>query len=240
VRLLQHRITGPDPCPYLADIPSETETMLMTGVAPLELEKLLERGWRRFGPVYFRPVCPSCSECVSVRVPVKTFEPSKNLERVMKRASGLRLQVGKPIVDEQRIALYHRWHADREAARGWKPDRIEGDSYAMQFCFPHLAAREFSYWDGSELVGVGITDETPRALSAVYCFHDPKLAHLSIGTYNVLRSIDYARERGIEHVYLGYRVEGCASLQYKGRFLPQERLAGRVEGEEIPSWQILR
>jgi arginyl-tRNA--protein-N-Asp/Glu arginylyltransferase len=240
MRLLQHRITGPDPCPYLPDIPSETETMLMTGVAPLELEKLLERGWRRFGPVYFRPVCPSCSQCVSIRVPVKTFAPSPNLKRVMKRAAGLRVQVGKPIVDEKRLALYHRWHANREAQRGWKPDRIEGDSYAMQFCFPHQSAREFSYWQGETLVGIGITDETPRALSAVYCFHDPSLSQLSIGTYNVLRSIEYARERDIEHVYLGYRVEGCASLEYKGRFLPQERLEGRVEGEQAPRWQILR
>ena len=76
VRLLQHRIAGPEPCPYLDGINSSTETMLMTGVTPLELEDFLERGWRRFGPVYFRPVCATCDECVSVRVPVATFTPS--------------------------------------------------------------------------------------------------------------------------------------------------------------------
>ena len=208
----------------------------MTGVSPPELEKLLERGWRRFGPVYFRPVCQSCEECVSVRVPVASFAPSPNLKRVARRASHLRVEVGPPAVDDARLWLYRRWHAGREANRGWRPDRIGAESYAMQFCFPHAAAREFTYWEGDMLLGVGIADETPRALSAVYCYYDPARANLSLGTYNVLHAIRYARERGLAYVYLGYRVEGCASLRYKGRFTPQERLFGRVEASQAPRW----
>lgn len=237
MRLLQHRIAGPEPCPYLDGLSSTTETMLMTGVSPSELERLLERGWRRFGPIYFRPVCASCDECVSVRVPVASFAPSANLRRVMRRADSVRVEVGAPIVDDERLALYRRWHMGREVERGWRPDRIGAESYAMQFCFPHAAAREFSYWEGDTLLGVGIADETPRALSAVYCYYEPERTELSLGTLNVLRAIDYAREHGLAHVYLGYRVEGCASLTYKGRFRPQERLRGRSEGDATPRWE---
>jgi leucyl-tRNA---protein transferase len=237
VRLLQHRIAGPEPCPYLDGLRSTTETMLMTGVTAAELDGLLERGWRRFGPVYFRPVCSGCDECVSVRVPVSTFSPSPNLRRVLKRAAHVRTEVGEPQADDARLRLYRRWHASREVERGWKPDRIGMESYAMQFCFPHSAAREFSYWDGEELIGIGIADETPKALSAVYCYYDPDLAHLSLGTCNVLRAIEYARHRSLSQVYLGYRVEGCLSLRYKGRFRPQERLRGRVEGSQPPRWE---
>ncbi len=238
MRLLQHRIAGPEPCPYLPGLRSTTETLLMTGVSPDELERLLERGWRRFGPVYFRPVCADCEECVSVRVPVQAFEPSPNLRRVARRAAHLRLEVGVPQVDDARLELYRRWHSGREKERGWKPDRIGVESYAMQFCFPHPAAREFSYWDGDDLGGVGIADETQRALSAVYCYHDPSRSRLSIGTLNVLRSIDYARERGIAHVYLGYCVEGCESLRYKARFRPQERLVGHADDTATPRWDL--
>src|SRR5439155_463579 len=78
------------------------------------------------------------------------------------------------------------------------------------------------------LVGVGLADETPFSLSAVYCYHDPAREKLSIGTYSVLQTIEYARRKGLRHVYLGYRVEGCISLRYKGRFQPQESLRGRV------------
>jgi arginine-tRNA-protein transferase len=236
VRLLQHRIAGPEPCPYLDGVSATTETMLMTGVTPAELDGLLERGWRRFGPVYFRPVCATCDECVSVRVPVQTFSPSLNLRRVMKRAAHVRLEVGEPVVDDARLALYRRWHESREAERGWKPDHIGVESYAMQFCFPNTASREFSYWQDEELVGIGIADETPRALSAVYCYYDPARPQLSLGTYNVLRAIEYARHRRLAYVYLGYRVEGCVSLRYKGRFQPQERLRGRVEGAQPARW----
>lgn len=236
MRLLQHRIAGPEPCPYLPGLDSTTETLLMTGVSPDELERLLERGWRRFGPVYFRPICEGCEECVSVRVAASSFVPSGNLRRVWKRAGHLRLQIASPSLDDARLELYRRWHEERESERGWKPDRIGVDSYAMQFCFPHPAAREFSYWEDDALVGVGIMDETPHAISAVYCYHDPSRAGLSIGTFNVLTAIDYARRKELSHVYLGYRVEGCASLRYKGRFRPQEKLEGRaVEGEE-PRW----
>jgi len=197
---------------------------------------LLERGWRRFGPVYFRPVCEGCDECVSVRVPAAEFAPSANLKRVEKRAAALRVEVSAPVVDEARLTLYRRWHAGREAARGWKRDTIGPESYAMQFCFPHAAAREFSYWSGDKLVAVGIADETPHALSAVYCYHDPQHARFSLGTYNVLQAIAYARERGLRHVYLGYCVEGCESLRYKARFQPQERLRGAVDTGEQPIW----
>jgi arginine-tRNA-protein transferase len=238
VRLLQHRIAGPEPCPYLPGLSSTTETLLMTGVSPQELERLLERGWRRFGPVYFRPVCASCAECVSLRVPVQGFAPSQNLKRVAKRSGHLRVQVGVPEVDDARLDLYRRWHASREEERGWKPDRIGAESYAMQFCFPHPAAREFSYWEGDRLVGIGIADETPHALSAVYCYHDPAFRWLSLGTCNVLRAIEYARERGLAHVYLGYCVEGCGSLRYKARFQPQERLAPRLGEVALPRWEL--
>lgn len=237
VRLLQHRINGPEPCPYLPGLDSTTETLLMTGVSPPELEHLLERGWRRFGPVYFRPVCSACTACVSVRVPVKAFAPSPNLRRVAKRAAHLRVEIGRPAVDDARLALYRRWHASREAERGWKPDRIGAESYAMQFCFPHPAAREFSYWDGDRLVAVGIADETPHAVSAVYCYHDPADSQLSLGTYNVLRTLGYALENGLAHVYLGYRVEGCLSLEYKARFRPQEMLLGRDGEAQLPRWE---
>ena len=237
MRLLQHRIAGPEPCPYLDGVSSSTETMLMTGVTMAELDDLLERGWRRFGPVYFRPVCATCQECVSVRVPVGSFRPSVNLKRVLKRGGHLRMEVGEPVVDDVRLALYRRWHESREEERGWRPDRIGIESYAMQFCFPHAAAREFSYWEDGELVAIGIADETQRALSAVYCYYDPERTHLSLGTLNVLRALDYARHRRLAYVYLGYRVEDCPSLQYKGRFRPQERLRGRVEAGRAPLWE---
>jgi arginine-tRNA-protein transferase len=46
-----------------------------------------------------------------------------------------------------------------------------------------------------------------------------------LGTFNVLKVIEHARELGLPHVYLGYFVDGCGSLAYKANFLPNQILS---------------
>jgi len=52
----------------------------------------------------------------------------------------------------------------------------------------------------------------------------------------VVAQIEIARARGIPHVYLGYKVEECRSLQYKSRFRPHELLEGRPTLEQPARW----
>ena len=61
-------------------------------------------------------------------------------------------------------------------------------------------------------------------LSAIYFFHDPDLRARSLGTWNVLCLIDRCRQLGLPHLYLGFYVRGCRSLEYKARFTPNEVL----------------
>ncbi|MGA9519831.1 MAG: arginyltransferase, partial [Myxococcaceae bacterium] len=49
--------------------------------------------------------------------------------------------------------------------------------------------------------------------------------------------VEVARAQGIPHLYLGYRVIGCASLRYKDAFQPHELLEGRPAFDEEPIWQ---
>jgi Arginine-tRNA-protein transferase, C terminus len=46
----------------------------------------------------------------------------------------------------------------------------------------------------------------------------------SLGTFNILSLLAAARERELPHVYLGYYVEGCRSMEYKRKFRPNEVL----------------
>jgi arginine-tRNA-protein transferase len=167
---------------------------------------------------------------------VDRFEPRKSQRRAARLAARLRREVSAPIVDEARLALYAKWHAGREVQRGWDANPQSRDRYALEFAFPHPCAREAAFYDdeqGGRLVGVGLFDATPKALSAAFFFHDPDYARYSLGSANVLSLIDDARSTGRPHVYLGYRVEGCASLEYKGTFRPHELLSER--GWVVPS-----
>ena len=58
----------------------------------------------------------------------------------------------------------------------------------------------------------------------VYSFFDPDEAWRSLGTFMILDHIERARRMGLSYVYLGYWVRDSRKMDYKGRFLPQERL----------------
>lgn len=241
VRVLEVVKEEPRPCSYLANREAMLDHRIMVEVTPSGLEALLERGWRRFGPDYFRPACGACTSCMPTRVPTATFTPSKSQLRAKKKCAGLQARVGPPRFDEERLALYHRWHAEREGSRGWDDAHLTERGYRLQFSFPHPSAREITFTDPTtnRLVGVGLCDETPNAWSAIYFFYEPSLAHLSLGTVNVVLQIELARVRKLSHVYLGYCVEDCASLMYKAAFRPQERLIGLPADDEAPRWELV-
>ncbi len=243
MHLLERVVEKPHPCTYLEGERASLDVRVMVDVTASETETLLERGWRRFGPIYFRPACAACSECVSLRVVVDRFAPTKSQRRAARACSRLRRVVGTPVIDDARLALYEKWHASREDARGWEANPQTRERYALEFGFHHPCAREAAFYDdaagvaGGRLVGVGLFDETPHALSAAFFFFDPEYARLSLGTANVVALIADARAAGRPHVYLGFRVMGCASLRYKATFGPHELLAGPRPGpEEAPMW----
>ncbi|HSY22506.1 MAG TPA: GNAT family N-acetyltransferase [Polyangiaceae bacterium] len=225
MHLLEQFREKPRSCAYLPQETAQLEIRVMLDVTEGELESLLEGGWRRFGPIYFRPSCARCTECVSLRVLAGSFAPSKSQRRAARAASSLRRVVGPPQVDDARLDLYARWHASREVARGWEANPQTRERYALEFAFPHPCAREAAFYDdgaGGRLVGVGLFDATPNALSAAFFYYDPAYAQHSLGTANVVSLVDDARAEARPYVYLGYRVRECRSLQYKASFRPHE------------------
>ena len=203
-------------------------------------ETMLERGWRRFGPDYFRPTCAPCHECVPTRIPLASFTPSRSQRRAAANAARLHKEYGPPRCDEARLRLYHAWHTQREGARGWDESQLTERGYRAQFAFPHPAARELAFYDEGRLIGVSICDETPNALSAVYFFFDPAYAKLSLGIGNVMTLAAIGRALAKSHLYLGFMVEGCASLRYKAGFRPQEVLLDTPDDEVLAQWQLAR
>jgi arginine-tRNA-protein transferase len=243
VKVLRTFVDDSPQCPYLRDRSASTEFIVALEVSQERLEAMLSRGWRRFGPTYFRPRCAHCRECVGIRVRVDDWQPSRSQRRVLKQNADIEVRIDSPRVSRERLALYEKWHGFRERERGWEPSTLDAKHYELQFAFPHVAAREFTYWLRDErgqrkLVAVGIVDELPTSLSAVYCFYDPDFAKRSLGVFNVLTQLCVAKSAGLKYVYLGYRVAPCASMAYKARFEPHELLFDRPADDEEPRWMI--
>lgn len=236
-RLLDEFREAPHPCSYLPDEAASLDVRVALDVSAEEFGRMIARGWRRFGPHYFRPACAACQACVPTRVSAATFRPSTSQRRARNQAAHLQRVVQPPRIDRERLDLYARWHQHRERQRGWEPSVLDEERYAIEFAFPHPSVREVAFRDPSHrLVGLGIVDEVPDALSAVYFYWDPEHAPPSLGTAHVIALVDEAAARGLAHVYLGYRVAACPSLAYKGRFQPQEALVGRPDDDEPPRW----
>ena len=219
-------VTSPGTCSYLPDRVSQMEYEIVGQLSPSEYLERMKAGWRRFGYSLFRPACPSCQMCRSVRVPVATFRPDRSQKRAWAvNESDVRLVVGTPVVTRAKLALYDTFHAFQTDAKGW-PDHGAKDpaDYIETFVENPFAAEEWCYYVGDRLVGVGYVDCLAEGLSAIYFFYDPDERHRSLGTFNVLSVIRVAADRGLPHVYLGYYVEGCRSLEYKGRFRPNEAI----------------
>jgi arginine-tRNA-protein transferase len=223
-------VSPPEACRYLPDQVWQLEHELMLQIRPGEYMERLRQGWRRFGHAVFRPVCPSCRRCQSLRVPVATFRPNESQRRAVKaNRADVTIVVGTPRVSPTRRRLYARFHRQQQEAKGW-PAQEDDDLQA--FLHNPFPTQEWSYFRGGRRIAVGYVDALPDGLSAIYFIYDPAERRRSLGTFNVVSLIAAARERGLPHVYLGYYVEGCRSLEYKARFTPNEVL--RPDGTWTP------
>jgi arginine-tRNA-protein transferase len=138
-------------------------------------------------------------------------------------------------VTAAKLNLYDKYHAFQTDAKGWPQHPAkDAESYASSFVDNPFPVEEWCYYLDSRLVGVGYVDDLPRAMSGIYFIYDPAHRDLSLGTWNVLSLLNVARQREIPHLYLGYYVDGCKSMEYKARFQPCE-----VRGPD-GAWRVFR
>jgi arginyl-tRNA--protein-N-Asp/Glu arginylyltransferase len=223
---LFHFIAPPSTCGYLPEQQWSLEYELVAAATPAEYMQRMAAGWRRFGGMFFRPQCPTCRACQSIRVPVERFRPDRSQRRCQKfNAGAVELRIGPPSVTRAKLALYDRYHAYQAARKGWPEHPAkDADSYAQSFVENPFRTEEWCYFIEGRLAGVGYVDALPGGLSAIYFYYDPELRDRSLGTFNVLCAVAEAARRKLPHLYLGYYVPGCESMLYKARFVPNEIL----------------
>ncbi len=225
--------TAPLPCPYVT---GRTERKVVTEITGPDADNLHDRlsraGFRRSHNIAYAPVCPSCSACLPIRIPVALFSPDRGLRRINRANAGVQgVDVPARATAEQ-FQLFQRYQQERHS---------DGDMATMSF-YDYRAmvedtpiettVTEFRAPDG-RLVGGCLTDRLGDGLSAVYSFFAPELERRSLGTYAILWLIERARAEGLPYVYLGYWVAESRKMAYKARFRPCEILVGGA-------WRMLK
>jgi len=230
----QFYLTAPSPCPYL---PGQEERKVFThlvGERASELNDLLTHGgFRRSQSIAYRPACETCRACVSVRVVADAFRPTRSMRRVLERNNDLVGEMRVAVPTSEQYSVF-RSYLDARHHDGGMADMSVLD-YAMMIEDSHVDTRMIEYRrrgpDSAinergvgELIAVALSDVLGDGLSMVYSFFEAEHAGRSLGTFMILDHIARARRMGLPYVYLGYWVQGSRKMDYKGRFLPQQRL----------------
>jgi len=218
-------ITKTFPCSYLAD---KEERLLVAVDERLQNNRsyslLMMEGFRRSGDQSYRPHCPSCNACQSIRVIVDKFTPSKSQKRSLKRNSHFQITTSEQLKDNY-YPLYENYiNTCHQDGSMYPANYNQFQSFLSSKLTKQIFIETWLDIDGkSQLVCVAVTDMLINGLSAVYTFYHPKFKANGLGIFSILTQIDLCKQLGLPHLYLGYQIDDCQKMNYKNRYFPYEK-----------------
>lgn len=219
------------PCPYLPGIAARMPLRLPIGrLSGDATDSLLALGYRRSGDFVYRTECPNCVECKPTRVVAADFAWTTSLKRVLRRGDAdLEMRIGPTVSDRPRVELFNKHRLSRGLSRDDEPVDEDGyRSFLVESCCDTI---ELSFWYQERLAAVSVVDLATQSMSAVYTYFAPDLSRLSLGTYSILKQLEQVSQTGRVYLYLGMYVSENKHLNYKARFVPQQRF-------ENQKWQV--
>jgi arginyl-tRNA--protein-N-Asp/Glu arginylyltransferase len=221
----QFFITAPSPCPYLeGEVERKVFTHLVGQDARALNTQLSQGGFRRSQNIAYRPACDACSACVSVRVPVTSFNPGRSLRRVIGFNTDLETRVVRSRATSEHYNLFRAYIDTRHSEGGMAQMSVLDFSAMVDDALVDSRIVEYRLASSDTLVAAALIDLLGDGISMIYSFYDPEMPRRSLGTFMILDNIARTRKLGVPYLYLGYWVKGSPKMDYKARFLPQERL----------------
>jgi len=212
------------PCAYLPGRVASDRGFAVHHMEPNTWQSMLESGWRRSGMMIYEPACPLCAQCRSIRLPVDEFKPDRTMRRLLRRNDDVTVRLTPITLDDEHYDLYRRYITQRHDGM-MTGSRREFELFLGQ---SPVDTCELELRLGDQLLSVGTIDRTPAAWSCVYCYYDLNCPQRSLGTLNILKSLECcSRQCPAERaprVYLGYWVDRSKTMAYKARFRPHEVL----------------
>lgn len=246
----QFYLTAPQPCAYLDGREERKVFTTLNGGSAVSVNNALShKGFRRSQSVIYRPACVGCSACMSIRIPVHDFAPTRTQRRIIRRNGTLTRRPCEAWATETQYALFRRYLSHRHADGGMAD--MDAFDYASMVDETPVNSMVVEYLDvdpeteATRLIAACLSDILEDGLSMVYSFFEPEADDRSLGSYMILDHIAMAREMHLDNVYLGYWVPGSGKMDYKIGYRPFELCDGShwrrfTSREEYDRWQSQR
>lgn len=226
-----------DKCSYLSNEKQTTHYKVIDDCDAYQCQELIERGYRRFGKMYFRPICTNCDECKSIKINVKNFKFSKSYRRVIKKAQFIKSYIQIPTMSQAHLDLFEKYHLHMKERKNWDHSQTNPQSYYNSFVNGHNGfGYEVLYYHEDKLIAVDLIDILENGISSIYFYYDPDYMKYSLGKLSLLFQIKFAKAQDKNWIYLGYYVKDCSSLSYKADYKPFLTLQGRPTEDEAFIW----
>lgn len=216
--LLQNlTVDAPLTCPYFPDRECTFEYFLASELTDRELNGFISKGWRKFGYYYFRPVCGDCRLCIPIRVIVDRFTVSKNQKKILNKCRDIEVEFRELEYSDEIFDIYSE-HNDK---RFGKESYIE--DILFNFYYKSCPSLQSEYYLQGRLIAVGFIDKTDEALSSVYLMYRAGYDRYSLGTFSIIKEVEFASSLNLNYYYLGYYIKDNHFMAYKNRFRPNEK-----------------
>lgn len=214
-------------CSYLPERQAQSQYIdPRVSLTEHELTQLSQMGFRRSGRLVYRPNCPQCGACQSVRIRCYDFSLSRSHKRLLNTNRDLQLRITTPSNQSHYYRLFEHYISERHADGDMYPASPEQFREFLTEDFG--TTRQLEAWQGDELCACLVFDCLGDGLSSVYCYFDPAQPERSLGRYMILRITQLCQALGLPFHYLGYYVENAPKMAYKRQWQPSERLINGV------------
>lgn len=195
-----------------------------------QITRILNKGYRRFGPDYYRTFCRGCNECTPYRVLAGEFRPNRAYRRVLGRNQKAVVQWSQPKASQEKFELYVRYQLARHKDFGDDPLLVVRQNLAVamirQMYMNPQSSLELTVSENGRVLAFATFDATDDSLSAVYSVFEPEMPERSLGTLNVLLAIQKVKDLGLQYLNLGLYLEKHPKMSYKANFGPAEVYEG--------------
>ncbi|MBN2544411.1 MAG: hypothetical protein JXB50_01355 [Spirochaetes bacterium] len=190
------------------------------------LDIYLKNGWFRFSNSLFKSkfICidEKISEIINIRLNLNYFCFKKTQKRILSKIEkeNFRTIIKKAEITHEKEIIYNKF---KRNFKGFVLFSLYNFLYDNPKN-PVFNTYEIDVYDNDRLIAFSFFDAGRQSIASLIAVYDPSYKKYSLGTYTILKEIEFCKDNNINYYYPGYILNNNQIFDYKLRIGPCEYL----------------